>query len=570
MQGYYIKKMGQNRGAPRVWLEGTQTERAGFAPGQRYDLEVQGKMIVLQANNDGSRVVSGKLAGEKNNPIIDINSKSILAIFDGMAAIRVIVKKDQILLLPLASEIKKVERYASLRRKLENGEPLEVGSVSHGGGVLSHALHSGLNAVGIKTRLAFANEIDGDLLEHASTHNDIWADDTQILAAPMQELAFDSRGLASVKPVDIIEIGIPCSGASKAGRSKRGLVHPEAHPLVGHLVVSALIIIGRANPAVVTIENVVEYSNSASADILRSQLAEMGYRVHERILRGKEWDSLEGRNRWCMLAITEGIEFDFDQLIAPGETEMVVDDIVDKDIALDDERWREYSYLKEKEVRDASKGNSFAMQVVAGNDKSIGVLRKGYSKAGSTDPLLQHPENPNLLRQFTKTEHANIKKIPRNLIEGLSSTKAHELLGQSILYEPFKALGSHIGNSLNKFAGREEMLTSIQPRGKVHPLIEITKSGGGEAVQFEIAQSHMPRRQQQLDLLDSLVSEGRHSGLILSIENGTVTQKVSRDGRTALHDVRTLSDSIGVGEVVDINYSDGVGMVLKVGKILER
>lgn len=92
LEGYYIKKIGQNRGAPRVWLEGTQTERAGFRPGQKFDVIVQGHTIVLQANPDGTRVVSSKKAGEKQNPVIDINSRELLAIFDGMSAVRVAVK----------------------------------------------------------------------------------------------------------------------------------------------------------------------------------------------------------------------------------------------------------------------------------------------------------------------------------------------------------------------------------------------------------------------------------------------------------------------------------------------
>lgn len=37
-------------------------------------------MVVLQANKDGSRVVSGKFIGERSNPVIDINSRDLLAI----------------------------------------------------------------------------------------------------------------------------------------------------------------------------------------------------------------------------------------------------------------------------------------------------------------------------------------------------------------------------------------------------------------------------------------------------------------------------------------------------------
>lgn len=302
MDGYYIKKIGKNKGAPRLWFEGTPTARAGFLPGQRYDVNVQGTTVVLRANPDGSRVVSSKKAGEASHPVIDLNSAALLAVFDGMAAIRVVVKQGEIYLLPLATELKKRERFARLRGKLERGEPIDMGSLSHGTGILSHAIHTGLRAAGVATHLAFANEIREELLEHAAVHNDAWSDRTAVLAAPMQELAFDSKGLAHLPRVEGMELGLPCSAHSKAGRSKRGLVNSEAHPEVGHLVVSALIIINQVNPAFVTLENVVGYSTSASADILRNQLRDMGYVTHERVLNGKVWGSLENRDRWCMVA----------------------------------------------------------------------------------------------------------------------------------------------------------------------------------------------------------------------------------------------------------------------------
>ena len=115
LEGYFVKKIGQNRGAPRVWLEGLQTEKAGFAPGARYDIKVQGQTVVLTANNDGTRVVSGKKIGERTNPVIDINSKELLAIFDGMSAVRVGVKKGEIYLVPMATELKKQERFKRWR-----------------------------------------------------------------------------------------------------------------------------------------------------------------------------------------------------------------------------------------------------------------------------------------------------------------------------------------------------------------------------------------------------------------------------------------------------------------------
>lgn len=555
MEAYYVKKVGQNRGAPRVWLEGSSTERAGLSVGQRYDIEVQGAMIVLQANKDGSRVVSGKVVGEKNNPIIDINSKALLAMFDGMAAIRVVVKKDAIFLMPLASEIKKRERFVRLREKLQNGEPVDIGSLSHGGGILSHAMHSGLKQSGVESRLAFANEIRGELLEHAAIHNDAWNSETQLLAAPMQELAFDSRGIASIPKCEILEMGLPCSGASQAGKSKRGLAHPEAHPHVGHLVVSALMILNRCNPAVAVLENVPQYAQSASADILRNQLRDMGYVTHERVLNGKEWGAHENRNRWCMIAVTEGLEFDFDQLMAPGAAHQLIAEVLD-DIGPDDERWRTFDYLKTKEVRDAAKGSSFSMQIVSSGDDAVNTIRKGYAKGGSTDPLLRHPTNPDLLRQFTPAEHARIKQIPSSLIEGLSNQIAHEVLGQSIVYAPFKDVGAHVGNALNRFVGKD-VIEMERPNNASEP----ARLDSPKQPVIPVIEHEAPASQGQLTFGDPIVSEGEYFGMVLSIASGIATQKINRDGRTAQHDVLALSAPVAEGDVVNIKYAGGVGTV---------
>ncbi|CAN7779336.1 DNA cytosine methyltransferase [Cupriavidus necator] len=446
IDGYYIKRIGQNRGAPRVWLD-RQTERAGFEPGQRYDVVVQGRTVVLQANPDGSRVVSSKKDGEKTNPVIDLNSRELLALFDGMSSIRVAVQQGKIYLLPLASELKKQERFGRLREKLEAGDPLAVGSLSHGGGILSHAIHSGLKASGVENRLAFANEIREELLEHAAAHNDAWDENTVPFSAPLQELAFDERGVAQIPKVEILEMGLPCSGESRAGKAKRGLSSGEAHPDVGHLVVGALVILSKANPAAVVFEQVPTYATSASANILRNQLRDMGYVCHERLLRGSEWGALEDRTRWCMVAVSEGIEFDFDQLQPPGRGQQKLGDVLEN-VPEDHPSWSAMAGLRAKEIRDREAGKNFAMQIFDPDSDHVGTITKGYAKVRSTDPKLRHPSDPNLLRQFLPSEHARIKGVPQHLVDGVSATVAHEILGQGVVYPPFVGVGKHLGESL--------------------------------------------------------------------------------------------------------------------------
>lgn len=549
MDGYFIKTIGANRGKPRVWLQGLELERAGFAPGQSYEIVVKGKSVVLTLSNDGSRTVTPKQVRSRTMPVIDLNSKQLLAAFDGMAAIRMVVKDGQIYLLPLASELKKLERLQRLRTRLEAGEPLRIGSLSHGGGIMSHAIHAGLERAGLKAKLEFANEIRPELLEHASMFNDVWMADTVPLAAPMQELAFDDRGLAHIPKVEILEAGIPCSGASRAGTAKRGLKHPEAHPEVGHLVVSALIILNKAAPAIVTIENVPTYANTASASILRSQLRDLGYTTHERILNGKEWGAIENRDRWCMVAVTQGIEFDFDQLMPPKAKRQVIGDLLE-DIPADDARWGTMKGLVEKEARDRAAGKNFKMQVFGKGDDSVGTLTKGYAKIRSTDPKLRHPDNPSLMRQFTATEHARFKQVPQHLLGDASETMKHEMLGQSVVYEKFADVGHHIGNSVNRFAGRPEV--QIDNRAS-----RFHKELGVEQEVARLAANVVA------DLRVAEPADSRYVGPIVAVREDLVVQKVD-DVTGVLHEAVSLREMPKLGQAVDIRYRDGRGIVLAV------
>ena len=207
MQSYTLANIGKNQGAPRIWIEGRNLAQAGFLPGMRYDIVVTEAALELRANPDGSRIVSRKKVGDLFNPVIDINSNELLAMFDGMASLRIAAHAHKLYLMPLASEVNRLERIGRLRAKLESGRPLDVGSLSHGGGVLSLAVHSGFAEAGAPVRLAFANEIRPELLEHAARRNGAWSEGTAALAAPMQELAFDEWAMAHLPKLDIIEMG---------------------------------------------------------------------------------------------------------------------------------------------------------------------------------------------------------------------------------------------------------------------------------------------------------------------------------------------------------------------------
>ena len=449
--GTIARKIGLNKGKPRVWLEGTLPQRAGFTAGARYTANAPDgeKRIVLKLDDQGIRLVSSKSKADRTLPVIDLNSAELLGRFDGMNAIRVVLLEGEIHILPCSIELKKLERRKRLEEELANGE-VSTASVSHGAGILSHALHTGLENAGLKSRLKWACEIDEDYMEHAARVNPAWDADTIAVNMPLQQLGLtDDYTLSRLPKVSILDSGLPCTAASRAGRSKKGLAMPEDDETVGHLVAGFIALVARINPAVVISENVVPWAESASGAILRNQLRELGYNVHEKDLHGEHY-AIEARVRRVIVGVTEGLEVDLEAMLAPPRAVQTLGSVLD-DVALDDPMWRSMQYLKDKEVRDAAAGKGFAMCVGGPSDTRVGTQGRGYAKCRSTEIKLQHPENPDLLRLLTVGEHARIKGIPESLIAGVTSaTRGHELLGQSVIWPAFRHLGEYLGNAVRR------------------------------------------------------------------------------------------------------------------------
>jgi len=460
---YLVRKLGDHRGSPRLYIDTMALKEAGFEPGACYTrhIDKEAGRVVLKLDPSGAHRVSKKEKAGATVPVIDINSRDALSPLDGLQAVRLVIQDGMIAAMAPASQLNARRRLQRLREHLQQGKVVAA-SLSHGGGILDNAAHCGLSSAGINSELAFANEIDTDLMEHACSVNEVWGENTIGLGAGMQEVVQDEWLMQRLPNIDILAVGIPCSGASRAGATKRKLQLMEDHPEVGHLAASFLMMVQRTQPAVVVVECVTEYASTGSAQIMRQHLRDSGYQVNEVTLSGKEFGVLENRHRWFLVATTTGISLELDAL-APSCTPVRSVAQVLEPVAQDDGAWRSFDYLKAKQVRDEQKGNGFAMQIVRPSDCSVPVLRKGYHKGGSTDPLLAHPSKDGLYRQFTSREHARIKGIPEHLVQGMSETRAHQLLGQSVLFQPVKALFERIGQCLNDWAGQTRMETASAP-----------------------------------------------------------------------------------------------------------
>lgn len=442
--------LGSHRGSPRLWVIGRLAERAGFHPGAAFTVEPgeEAGTIVVKLARQGERTVSRKrYASGRVVPVLDINSGDSLGALSEVGVVKVQFYPGRIQLSALDSHKRLVRRLARLRQRLARSQPLELAGVCAGGGVLSHAVHAGLADARVPSTMAVFNELREDLVEQAASANSVIGTRTSLMQLPLQELAFDESVLRTLPEVDLIELGLPCSGASLAGRARRRLRHPEEHPDVGHLVVAALALVARLNPAVCLFENVVPYASTASASLLRNQLRDFGYELHETTLLGTDFGALEARKRWCLLALSRGISLDLRNFVPRNAAKASLAEVLEPADAAG-LRWSEMPGLLAKQERDQAGANNFKMQVFDAQDTCIGTLTKGIYRNRSTDPKIRHPDNPALLRVPTAREHARCKGVPEVLIEGLSHSRAHELLGQSVVYEPFRQLCAFLGKAL--------------------------------------------------------------------------------------------------------------------------
>lgn len=198
-------------------------------------------------------------------------------------------------------------------------------------------------------------------------------------------------------------------------------------------------------------ENVPPYLNTASYMVLDSVLKSSGYEVNTVVMNGNEFGALENRDRLVCVATTKGLSFDFNEVKPIRDKEDSLSEILEY-VPQDSKRWKSYSYLADKEVRDIAAGKGFKRQLLDGSESKCGVSGKGYNKVRSTEVQIVSPFEKDISRLLTPVEHARVKGIPEDLIDGLSDTVAHEVLGQSVIYPLFVALGKSIMEQMSRQA----------------------------------------------------------------------------------------------------------------------
>lgn len=422
--------LGAHKGARRLWLEGKRLQDIGFASGVRYQRTVTDDGIILKLSAQGSRRVSHKPDGR---PVVDTLTREL----GEVSRIEVRFDPGTVTVRVHPMDLLARDRVRRLNARLGRGHKLRLGSVCHGGGVASDALLRGLGARHAQLELAI--EQDAEYARQSFEHGPLGKAGHSFVG-DLGDLASTPEALADLPECDILEAGLPCISASRAGRAKKGLERPEEDWKTADLAHAFLNVVAACRPAVVLLENVPEYADSASADTIRRSLDRLGYDVHELAIDGAAW-ALEARQRWVLVAVTRGLHFDATSLVPTGRP-AALGEVLDKRPAAS--AWRSTDKLEAAFDRARAKGQGFSRgrRYLSADATSVPTIRRGYQKGGKTDVRLAHPTRPGIARLFSAAEHARIKGIPAGLVTGLSEKKAHEVLGQSVVAPAFVALGA--------------------------------------------------------------------------------------------------------------------------------
>lgn len=448
--------IGEARAVPRLWLEGVTLARAGLEIGAVYALDDERKLSsglklnrVDESYEGQTFLVSHRKRGGKVYPLMEIRSHRLREAFEGIEKVRVALLDGHIVITAHHVDVNIVKRTARILKKVRDGAALAVCSLFHGGGVLDKALHHGMRRAGVHSFVQVGAEMSERYLESSRRNNpELWGPSSIAFMGDVRDV--DWRVLP---PCDVLAGGVPCTGASLAGRAKNQLSAAEEHEAAGALFFDYLEAVKELNPAIVVLENVPQYQTTASMMVIRSVLTSLGYQLSEAILDGNEFGTLERRKRLIMVGICRGLgaRFDFDQVQPLRVKEPTLRAILEP-IALDSKRWRSLEGLDAKAVRDKESGKGFAPQRLTGDEGHCGTIGKGYAKRRSTEPFLVHPENPGLARIFTPVEHARVKGIPEEVAAGEPDTVAHEIYGQSVSYPKIEAVGAGIGWLIHSLA----------------------------------------------------------------------------------------------------------------------
>lgn len=443
--------IGNNKDAPRVWLEGQYLLQAGFAPANRIQVEFTKGQVIIQLAQDGPRVVSSKRRG--SIPVLDLNTSALTEAFGTITTLQVHIAVGVITLTPSQTDVLRETR-------CRNGKE---GSAYSGAGFLSEAARR----AGYKP--AFAIEANPQYAEIFENNHD----------AQMFNLSIEDAPLDQLPAVELLTLGIPCEPYSLARRRDRVTgakrdrsLPPEAHSL-SDLTIWAALIIRKLNPATVIIEQAPGYLTSGAGYMMQHFLKRAGYTVEARVLDPREYGELTGRRRSVIVAHS-GSNFQWPD---PSPLSQTFASIRDDESMLEDQYFTADTkpWLVNHWNTQLAKGNGFASAQLSDESTSVPCISKRYMAGQGTGAVVKHRTRPDCWRWLTLNEIRKLHQIPETyVLSDDSKIVSGEVIGQGVIVSLFQKIieatwrlgkiQEHIHNTIPTQSHSHQPTTSITPQ----------------------------------------------------------------------------------------------------------
>lgn len=452
-QPYSIKHVGPDKARIYIALNSLLSV-AGMKAGTRVTAEYRNNQVVVRKAKAGEE--SFAVLSTSRGAILEIRNSKLKMSMGRVGQALVSASDRGITIIPHPTELKRLEREDRFKRRVQAGNALRGGSLYSGIGLLPYHLHEGLQAGGVKVKMALASDINPKSLDVSMRCNPIWNDadrSAKVVCGDLRHI----MDTTTLPQLDILDISYPCNGQSTLASKENRDTH---HPLVGDLFIDTVGVIRATSPALIIMECTPAFNNSDTLRLIEKSLPD--YNWHHFVLQGGQHGSLENRARACVVAISKGLSHLLSSLtsIQPQARRQAKLGNYLEDIALDSPLWKEYKHVVGKLDDDRL---DFKHYLHTAEDTRIATIVSTYQSPKIGSPFVAHPTNPKLMRLLTPLEHARIKGVPDSILKEIqaivsgdspivtqrgSNTLAHQLLGLSVDRWPWVDVGRNVADAL--------------------------------------------------------------------------------------------------------------------------
>jgi DNA (cytosine-5)-methyltransferase 1 len=256
---------------------------------------------------------------------------------------------------------------------------------------------------------------------------------------------------------DILAAGFPCQAFSQAGR---GLGFSDAR---GTLFFEILKIAKQRRPKILILENVKRlktHDEGKTFRVIVNSLREIGYKVYAKVLRARDFDLPQNRERIFIVAFDAPVHFQFP--VPPVErTINCLGDILEKDVdpsyTISDRLYQ--GHLRRKE-QNAKSGKGFGFSVFSPQSKYTNTISARYWKDGSEILVEQTGKNP---RMLTPRECARLQGFPEDFRPHQSKRYAYQQFGNSVPVNVVRAVAREAILARRRGLPSESLIDPLEP-----------------------------------------------------------------------------------------------------------